>query len=48
MGNEEANTFEDVGHLFLEVVDLERREEAEAAHVKGHHRRHGLLRRNQV
>lgn len=32
-----------VGHLFLEIVELKGRQEAERAEVERHHRRHGLL-----
>jgi len=36
-------TFKHVGHLFFKVVELEGRQEAEAAKMKGHNRRHRLL-----
>lgn len=36
-------TFKHVGHLFFKVMELEGRQEAEAAKMKGHNRRHWLL-----
>lgn len=36
-------TFQDLGDLVLEVLELEGGEEAERAQVEGHDRRHGAL-----
>lgn len=35
-----ALTFQDVGHLLLEIVKLKGREKAQGAKVKRHHRRY--------